>query len=396
MSRTVLSATKKSYPLTSVRFFAAFLVLFHHSVQVFLPGFHNQNNHHVPNDFLGVLSFSFSISVSFFFLLSGYVLSFVYLHKGQMIDKGKFFAARFARLYPLYIVILILDTPELLFSEIHRHGVSIGVTKTAEIFAANVLMLQAWYPLWFNRINLPSWSLCGEVFFYLCFSLLGAWLWKLQERRLWLTMLVVYLGGQALFLTARHYLQPITAFCWPVLHLSTFTLGILLARWQSLQQTRQDKPAVRVLWANTVLALSLGGLILSIWLAPFTHIPGLYNNGFLSPLFVGIIWGLSAAPTLLSQWLCGKWLVALGNSSYSLYLLHTSILAIFLHFQWVTLGLYPVYLALCVGLGLLSFHYFETPIRSSLVEWFHRRSAKATGGTAALQGTAQEKRIFVR
>lgn len=155
MSRTVRSDTKKSYPLTSVRFFAAFLVLFHHSV-VLLPGFDNRGNHPTPHDFLGVLSFSFSVSVSFFSLLSGYVLSFVYLHTGQVIDKGKFFAARFARLYPLYIVILILDTPELFFTEIHRHGVSIGLTKTAEIFAANVLMLQAWYPLRLNQITSAS------------------------------------------------------------------------------------------------------------------------------------------------------------------------------------------------------------------------------------------------
>jgi peptidoglycan/LPS O-acetylase OafA/YrhL len=384
LSRTVLSHTKKSYPLTSVRFFAAFLVLFHHSV-VFLPAFHHRDAHHTPHDFLSVLSLSFSVSVSFFFLLSGYVLSFVYLHTGQAIDKGKFFAARFARLYPLYIVIVILDTPELFFTEVHRHGASIALTRTAEIFAANVLLLQAWLPLRLNQINLPSWSLCGEVFFYLCFPLLGVWLWKLHGRRLWLMMLVVYLGGQALFLTALHHLNPITAFCWPVLHLSTFMLGIMLARWQSLQQARQDKPAVRVLWANTVLALSFAGLVLSIWLTPFTHVPGLYNNGFLAPLFAGIIWALSAVSTPLSRWLCGKWLVALGNSSYSLYLIHMSILAIFLHFHWATLSLYPVYLALCIGLGLLSFHYFETPIRLSLVEWFNRRSAKAASRTTTLQ-----------
>ena len=89
MSSTVLSATKKSYPLTSVRFFAALLVLFHHSV-VLLPGFDNRGDHHTPHDFLGAFSFSFSVSVSFFFLLSGYVLSFVYLHTGQAIDKGIF------------------------------------------------------------------------------------------------------------------------------------------------------------------------------------------------------------------------------------------------------------------------------------------------------------------
>jgi peptidoglycan/LPS O-acetylase OafA/YrhL len=211
------------------------------------------------------------------------VLSFVYLHTGQVIDKTKFFVTRFARLYPLYIVILILDTPRFLFIEMHRHSLSIALTRTAEVFAANVLMLQAWHPSRLNQINIPTWSLCGEAFFYLCFPFLGVWLWKLQGRRLCLMMLVVYLGGQALYLTALHHLNPMTAFCWPVLHLSTFMLGILLARWQSLQQTRQDKPAVRVLWANTVLALSFAGLILSVWLTPYTHVRGLYNNGFLTP-----------------------------------------------------------------------------------------------------------------
>jgi peptidoglycan/LPS O-acetylase OafA/YrhL len=42
----------------------------------------------------------------------------------------------------------------------------------------------------------------------------------------------------------------------------------------------------------------------------------------------------------------------------------------------VTHMLYPVYLALCVGLSLLSFHYFETPARLWLLERFHALAAK--------------------
>jgi peptidoglycan/LPS O-acetylase OafA/YrhL len=190
--------SKKIHPLTSVRFFAAFLVVFHHSVRTFLPIFSSREAHGTPNDFAGIVSLAFPVSVSFFFLLSGYVLSFVYLHDGQAFDKTSFFAARFARLYPLYFVTLALDTPELLAAEVQRYGMKIGLTKTAEIFAANVVMLQVWKPSRLLRINPSTWSLCGEAFFYVCFPMLGVLLWKLRGTRLWMTALALYVGGQAL------------------------------------------------------------------------------------------------------------------------------------------------------------------------------------------------------
>lgn len=111
---------KTIYPLTSVRFFAASLVLFHHSVRTFLPAFSARGVHGVPKDVAGILSLAFPVSASFFFFLSGYVLSFVYLHNKPTLDRRNFFVARFARLYPLYFVVLVLDTPELLLPEVQR------------------------------------------------------------------------------------------------------------------------------------------------------------------------------------------------------------------------------------------------------------------------------------
>jgi hypothetical protein len=46
---------------------------------------------------------------------------------------------------------------------------------------------------------------------------------------------------------------------------------------------------------------------------------------------------------------------------------------LFQHFRWVARPFYPIYLALCVGLSLISFRYFETPVRLWLLELFHRR-----------------------
>jgi peptidoglycan/LPS O-acetylase OafA/YrhL len=167
----------------------------------------------------------------------------------------------------------------------------------------------------------------------------------------------------------------------PPLHLSTFALGILLARWQTLRDDQKNKAPVPVWQVNIVLALSVVGVLLSVPLVPFFSTPAPYNNGLLAPIFAGFIWALTVIPTPLSQWLCGRSLVALGNASYALYLIHTPILTLFLHFQWVTRIFYPVYLALCIGLSLLSFHYFETPARLWLLERFHTRSLRNTTAT---------------
>ncbi len=334
---------QKISPLTSVRFFLASFVLFHHSVRTFFPVFSGQGAHGVPEDFLDIVSFAFPVSVSFFYLLSGYVLSLVYLRDGQVLNKSRFFAARFARLYPLYFVTLVLATPELLAWEARRYGVKTGMIKTVEIFAANVAMTQVWYPRRLLRINPPSWSLCGEVFFYICFPLLGALLWKLRGARLWVTALTLYAGGQALVWGMRTQLSFEMAMVLPPFHLSTFALGILLARWQTLQQRQKRKGRIRIWQVSAVLGLSVGGVGLSVCLVPLFHVAAPYNNGLLAPVFAGIIWALSAVSTPLSRWLCGRWQVALGNSSYALYLIHTPMLALFQHFQWVTHAFYPVY-----------------------------------------------------
>jgi peptidoglycan/LPS O-acetylase OafA/YrhL len=372
---------QKISPLTSVRFFLASFVLFHHSVRTFFPGFSGRGAHRVPEGFLGIVSFAFPVAVSFFYLLSGYVLSLVYLRDGQALNKRRFFTARFARLYPLYFVMLVVATPELLVWEVQRHGMKTGMIKTVEIFVANVAMIQVWYPSRLLRINPPSWSLCGEIFFYLCFPLLGTLLWKLRGARLWMTALTLYVGGQALVWGMRTQLSFAMAMVLPPFHLSTFALGILLARWQTLQQRQRGKERMRVWQVNAVLGLSVGGVALSVCLVPWFRVAAPYNNGLLAPIFAGFIWALSAVSTPLSRWMCGRWPVALGNSSYALYLIHTPMLVLFRHFQWVTHAFYLVYLALCIGLSVLSFHYFETPVRLWFMARFHAHLTRNTPRT---------------
>jgi peptidoglycan/LPS O-acetylase OafA/YrhL len=111
------------------------LVLYHHSVRVFLPVFAARSAAGARQGFIEVLSLGFFVPVSFFFLLSGYVLSFVYLGKGRAVDTRRFFVARFARLYPLYFAVLILSSSQLLWAELQHHSVRIALAILGSIFA---------------------------------------------------------------------------------------------------------------------------------------------------------------------------------------------------------------------------------------------------------------------
>lgn len=110
----------------------------------------------MPRDFVGRVLLLFPSSVSFRFLLSGYVLGLVYLREGKSVDLRKFFTARFARLYPLSLVVMTLSVPELLLPEVQRYRTTAGLAKTAKIFAANVVMVQAWLPERLLRIEQRS------------------------------------------------------------------------------------------------------------------------------------------------------------------------------------------------------------------------------------------------
>ena len=357
-------------PLTALRFFAAIFIVLYHSAASFLPIFSARTLTSVPRDFVSRVLLLFPSSVSFFFLLSGYVLGVVYLREGKSVDLRKFFTARFARLYPLYLVVMTLSVPELLLPEVRLYGIATGLAKTAKIFAANVVMMQAWLPERLLRIDSPSWSLCVEAFLYVCFPVLGVLLWKLRGVRLWVTGFAFYVGGQALLWGLRPHLSRQMILYLPPLHLSTFALGILLARWQALQ--RNGRGSIRLWQVSVALGLSIGGIGLSF--LPLFHGAALYNNGLLAPVFAGFLWALSARTTRLSLWLSGSWLIALGNASYALYLIHFPILLLFLHFHWLSPVLYLLYFAVSVGLSLLSFYCFETPVRRLLLQRFHTRS----------------------
>lgn len=141
--------------LTSLRFFAASWVLLFHSGSSFA-----RTTPAVPRAVANMLSHGW-LGVPFFFILSGFILAYVYAGKGLTFRGSRnFFAARIARIYPVYLLSLLVMVPFFL---------PFAPLRDWQQF----LMLQSWPAADVARLwDPPGWSLSVEVFFYLVFPLL--------------------------------------------------------------------------------------------------------------------------------------------------------------------------------------------------------------------------------
>ena len=94
-SKIACMRMKKLDPLTSLRFFAAAMIVIGHSHR--LIGSLNLAN-----------TFSLAQGVSFFFVLSGFILAYNYPSLPTKSDVLHFFKARIARIWPAHVAAIIL------------------------------------------------------------------------------------------------------------------------------------------------------------------------------------------------------------------------------------------------------------------------------------------------
>jgi peptidoglycan/LPS O-acetylase OafA/YrhL len=150
--------------LTGARFLAAYWVLLYHFTVEFrfdpLPG-KPTTSHAVPT-LLAPILLQGHLGVDFFFLLSGFILAYTYLGADGEPRGGKraFWVARIARIYPVYLLGLILAIPDLLASIPNILGWQFLTAATA----IHLLLLHAWIPVG-TAWNQPSWSLSVEACF---------------------------------------------------------------------------------------------------------------------------------------------------------------------------------------------------------------------------------------
>lgn len=201
--------------LTSLRFVAALAVFGHHFDLFFYPN--------VPH-LSGVAAQAYTV-LTFFFLLTGFVLTWV--HK-ESDTARQFYRRRLARIYPNHLVMWLAG---LTFAiALGQHTPALGVPLS-------LIMMQAWAlsPAIALAVNPVSWTLSVDLLFYALFPLLIWRVTRMKPARLravavlavvvsLTTMIVLYVTGGTGGL-ARSYVLPF----FPPLRMAEFFVGIVLA-----------------------------------------------------------------------------------------------------------------------------------------------------------------------
>jgi peptidoglycan/LPS O-acetylase OafA/YrhL len=352
-------AEPKILPLTSARFFVALYVMLYHSVPI-IPSQHGRHGALTRIIGLGY------IGVPFFFLLSGFILAIVYLKNSTTINKRKFYLARFARIYPLYLMATLLDLPHFLYTQkyvTHRSWeYSLGMV------VATGGLIQAWFPS-LQGLNPPGWSLSAEAFFYLLFPFIGAALWRMRGKFMGIFAILMYVAGTVLvrFISVADGTMPRQTFN-PLGHLYAFVLGICLARlfvWIGADSTRSQ--TLRR-WAPWLLVGSVAAfLAIPILNLPIPEL--LMQHGVLIPLFALALLALASGNALIFRFFSINWLVVLGEASFALYLIHSPLDSIMRRpIQQYDIPAYLIYIALTIGLSVASLYGLETPAKRWILD----------------------------
>jgi peptidoglycan/LPS O-acetylase OafA/YrhL len=267
----------------------------------------------------GLLNLQFS--VDFFFVLSGFVISYSYRDRiTTWKDAARFMMIRFGRLWPLHTSILALmvcleliklraATANPALSSLLQEPPFAPGHSAMEILTS-ALFLQAFgihsTPSW----NFPAWSVGAEFYTYIVFAIASLCL----PRRNYVIMTgLALLAAGVLYLVSPSSL--FVSFKWGFLRcLFGFGAGCLLFRLREIRR--------RPLPVPTALELGAMGLVvLYISVCP----PG--PAQYAAPLtFAPLVYVFSFDSGAASRILQAKLFQALGSWSYSIYMIHVLVL----------------------------------------------------------------------
>jgi peptidoglycan/LPS O-acetylase OafA/YrhL len=338
--------------LTGIRFFAAAAIVLHHS----------QDNYYFHQGIFNALTLDRAVQL--FFALSGFVLA---INAGKYLSFWDFFVARFARVWPAHLFGLLICV-WMLFPGGLRY---LAEPTQLGALAVNLGLLQAWSPDMkvFFGYNAPSWSVSCEMFFYLTFLPM---FWFLTKSP-WLRAPLLAAGlGAALWvgdlLAARFgftgvvWLQYIN----PLVNLPIFAMGV----FTGVVFTRVKVGNIPFGVASLIQFVALVLVLVS------NHLPllmGRFESDFKACVACcALFFVLSSTDGAVSRALSIRPLIYLGEISYSIYMIHDTILVAGAEGRlmpalpiWVQWG---IELVIIGALAAVSHAIVERPMRHMIVK----------------------------
>ncbi|MFI9648352.1 acyltransferase family protein [Streptomyces sp. NPDC052040] len=345
--------------LTGLRWIAALLVF----------GLHVRNFGYFGGTGGRVMTWGFgagATGVSFFFILSGFVL----MWSARPGDRALgFWRRRLARIYPVHLVTAALA---LLLACTLDHG----ARPTPLQGLANLLLVHSWWRPWWQTLDPVSWSLACEAFFYALFPLLAAPLRRLGARGSAVLAAASVCAVLLLSHADAHHWLGRTVNSLPPARLPEFLLGAAVARLVILDRWRGPGPE-----ASLALAI-IGYFFVPQVTAGYPATPCTLV-GFALLIPAAAVADLGGLPSLWR----GRRLVRLGELSFAFYMVHLLVLRAGTHLLGVSpqfgpataLAVTALAFALSLGLAWVLFEAVERPARRLLLR--HRIGPAArTGG----------------
>lgn len=338
---------------------ACWVLLFHYNLQLARP-------------FSEVLLRNGHLAVDVFFVLSGFIMYYVYnaeVAAGRFSYRG-FMIKRLARIYPVHFVTTMLSVA--MFVVGGRLGLADGMRANLGDAWAHLLMIHAWGVTHALRLNFPSWSISAEFFAYLCFPLLIGFVRLFSPRIVMPAAAAMFLVYCAIYVRLFAEVPKMEdlfglTFRFAILRiLPEFVLGLAVAR-AAVRTGRATGP---------LLALVLAGMVAALY-------------GGLQTLFVLLI---PALILLLANWRAAVpgWLHYLGLISFSLYMVHGLIENVAFRLAEALFGWHdgaprwslPVFVALAILAAAACYHLVEEPGRRLVVRWLAPRRRVPNAGPA--------------
>ncbi|WP_265132296.1 acyltransferase family protein [Chryseobacterium oranimense] len=331
--------------ITFTRFLAAVAIVISHF---------NKDMFVYKTDYISNIFLKANVGVSYFFILSGFIMIVAY-HKKEKIEYFGYYKNRFARIYPLYVVGLLLYL----------------VTRFSNFNPGDSFLylfgLQSWIPGKAMILNFPGWSISVEFLFYLIFPVLYNYFYSRKNKSIWVAGIVLWIVTQVfshLYEASPSYKGPHTEsheflYYFPLMHVSEFLVGNLAGLFfvNHPKQKNYDVPVILV-FAAVMLSL--------------IFVPLFYHNGLMAVLFIPLILLISWNNGLLTRILSLKPLEYLGEASYAIYITHIPILYILreiLKWQNYKLNInsvFWIYMAVLIITSIFFYQFIEKPLRDYL------------------------------
>ena len=366
-----LSSSKPHYEiLDGLRGIAAVLVVLFHVFEVHSHGDHSKQ----------IINHGY-LAVDFFFMLSGYVISYAYDDRWSRMSMKDFFKRRVIRLHPMIIVGMVIgaslfyfqDSPGLGWGGIHE----VPVWKVLLVMAVGLTLvpvgkgldIRGWSEM--HPLNGPAWSLFYE---YIANIVYAVFLRRITKSFLAVLVLIAasitihyaltnpngnIIGGWSI---DPHQLRiGFTRLAFP------FLAGILLAKTAKLCYTPKA-----FLSAGLLLVLFLS--VPHIENGGHRWVNGVYECFCLMVIFPLVVW-LGAGGKVKGKKAAGL-CKFLGDISYPIYITHFPI--VYVYMAWVTNNGLTLAESWCMGVlcvvlsvvvAYIAMKWYDIPVR----EWLRKR-----------------------